>query len=315
MKPLRIVFMGTPTFAVASLEAITKSHHQVVSVVTVPDKPSGRGQKHTESAVKIAAKAQNIAVLQPEKLKNPEFIQQLKEFEADVFVVVAFKILPKEVFSIPKLGTFNLHASLLPQLRGAAPINFALINGYKKTGVTTFFLDEKVDTGEILLQEEIAIDEDDNAGTLHDKLMNIGKELVIKTLNGIAENTLHSTKQNNDKTIVYAPKIEKDFCQINWNDSVENIHNHIRGLSPYPCAFTEISIQNQPKILKIFKGKIINEKPDLPKFSIQLTKNECKIALENVWYSLEEVQLEGKRRMNINEFLNGFQQDFQLILK
>lgn len=314
MKSLRIVFMGTPTFAVASLEAITKSHHQVVSVVTVPDKPSGRGQKLNESAVKLFAKEQNIPILQPEKLKNSDFIQALQRLQADVFVIVAFRILPKQVYTLPKLGTFNLHASLLPEFRGAAPINFAIIYGCKQTGVTTFFLDEKVDTGEILLQEKIAIDEEDNAGTLHDKLMNIGKELVLKTLEGIAENTLKAQKQNNNESMRYAPKIEKGFCKINWNDSPENLHNHIRGLSPYPCAFTEISIQNQPKILKIFKGKIINEKPDLPKFSIQLTKNECKIALDNVWYSLEEVQLEGKKRMNINEFLNGFQQEIQLVL-
>ncbi len=314
MKSLRIVFMGTPTFAVTSLEAITKSHHQVVSVVTVPDKPSGRGQKLNESAVKLFAKEQNIPILQPEKLKNPDFIQALQHLQADVFVIVAFRILPKEVYTLPKLGTFNLHASLLPEFRGAAPINFAIINGCKQTGVTTFFLDEKVDTGEILLQEKIAIDEEDNAGTLHDKLMNIGKELVLKTLEGIAENTLQAQKQNNNEAIHNAPKIEKDFCRINWNDSPENLHNHIRGLSPYPCAFTEISIENQLKVLKIFKGKIINEKPDLPKFAIQFTKNECKIALENVWYALEEVQLEGKKRMKINEFLNGFQQEFQLVL-
>jgi len=306
-KELKVVFMGTPEFAVTALDEITKSKHKIVGVVTVPDKPSGRGLHVSESAVKKYALQLNVPILQPEKLKSKLFIQQLTDLKADVFVVVAFRILPKEIFTIPKMGTFNLHASLLPQLRGAAPINFAIINGLKETGVTTFFLDEKVDTGEILLQEKIEIEPSENAGSLHDKLMDLGKDVIIKTLDGIAEKTINPKIQANDKEIVYAPKIEKEDCEIDWKKPVNEIHNFIRGMSPYPCAFTTISIDDQKKILKIFEGKVIHEKPNVSFHTIETNKKECKIALKNVWYSLEDVQLEGKKRMKIKDFLNGIQ--------
>jgi len=305
-KQLRVIFMGTPEFAVAQLEEILKSQHKVIAVVTTPDKPAGRGQKLSESAVKKCALEHQLPVLQPEKLKNPEFISQLRDLQPDAIVVVAFRMLPKEVWSLPKLGTFNLHASLLPQYRGASPINFALINGDKESGVTTFLIDEKIDTGKMLLQAKIPIDSDDDAGSLHDKLMNLGRKLVIETLDGLAEGNLKPQQQPARNEIKYAPKIFKEDCQIDWEQPLEKIHNLVRGLSPYPAAFTRLHAGNSSKILKIFKGHYKEEKHILPVGRVVIEgKKTLKIAGKDGFYFPLIVQLEGKKQMNVPDFLNG----------
>lgn len=307
-KALRIVYMGTPKFAVAPLEEIIKSGYEVVGVVTTPDKPAGRGQKVAESAVKKYAVSQNLTLFQPAKMKDPEFINQLQQLNPDVIVIVAFRLLPKEVWSIPKLGTFNLHASLLPQYRGASPINFAIINGDKESGVTTFFIDDKIDTGEILLQAKTEINDSDDAGILHDKLKNLGKQLVVKTLEGLSEGTLKPQKQILKEGVEYkyAPKLFKENCQIHWNAPLENIHNLIRGLSPYPAAFTHLSINGESKILKIYKGHYKIEKHILDIGTVCIeSKKTFKIAAADGFYFLTEVQLEGKKRMGISDFING----------
>ena len=305
-KQLRVIFMGTPEFAVAQLEEILKSQHKVIAVVTTPDKPAGRGQKLSESAVKKCALEHQLPVLQPEKLKNPEFISQLRDLQPDVIVVVAFRMLPKEVWSLPKLGTFNLHASLLPQYRGASPINFALINGDKESGVTTFLIDEKIDTGKMLLQAKIPIDSNDDAGSLHDKLMDLGRKLVIETLDGLADGKLKPQQQPAGNEIKYAPKIFKEDCQIDWEQPLEKIHNLVRGLSPYPAAFTRLYIGNSSKVLKIFKGHYKEEKHILPIGRVVIEgKKTLKIAGKDGFYFPLTVQLEGKKQMNVPDFLNG----------
>ena len=250
-KSLNVVFFGTPDFAKASLEAIFKSHHKVVGVVTAADKASGRGMKLTPSPVKVFAEENNLNLFQPEKLRNPEFLESIRNLNADVFVVVAFRMMPQVLFSIPKLGTFNLHGSLLPDYRGAAPINFAVINGETKSGVTTFFINEKIDEGNILLQAETEVLPEDNAGTLHDKLMIIGADLIIETLNGLAENSITEKPQPEKENPKTAYKIFKDDLKIDWNQSSEKIHNFVRGMSPYPTAFTILKIGDEEKSLKI----------------------------------------------------------------
>jgi len=255
MKSLKIIFFGTPEFAKTSLEAIHNSHHEIVGVVTVADKASGRGQKIHESPVKTFAVENNLPVFQPEKLRNPQFLEDIRNLNADVFVVVAFRMMPRILFEMPKMGTFNLHASLLPDYRGAAPINFAVINGEKKTGATTFFINEKIDEGNILLQDEIEILEDENAGNLHDRLMTMGAELVVKTLDGLAENSIQEKPQPNVEHPKNAFKIFKEDTRIDWTKEVEAVHNFIRGMSPYPCAFTTIKIGDEEKSLKIYKGR------------------------------------------------------------
>lgn len=300
--------MGTSEFAVAPLEEIIKCGYEVVGVVTIPDKPAGRGQKMTESAVKKYALSQGLNLFQPIKMKDPEFISQLQKLKPDVIVIVAFRLLPEEVWSIPKLGTFNLHASLLPQYRGASPINFAIINGDKESGVTTFFIDDKIDTGEILLQAKTEIKDSDNAGILHDKLKAIGKQLVIKTLEGLSQGTLKPQKQVLKKGIEYkyAPKLFKEDCQIRWNAPLEKIHNLIRGLSPYPAAFTHLLINGESKILKIYNGHYKIEKHVLNVGTVIIEgKKIFKIAAADGFYFLNEIQLEGKKRMGISDFING----------
>ena len=245
---MKIVFMGTPDFAVPSLKILAQ-HHQVCAVVTVPDKPAGRGQKMRQSDIKKTAIALNIPVLQPESLKDPDFIEQLKSFNAELFFVVAFRILPAVVFTLPSKGTINLHASLLPSFRGAAPINWALINGEKQTGVTTFFIEEKVDTGKILLQQSLDITPNMTAGELHDALAELGAEVVLNTVNGIDNETLSAVIQ--EGTVTQAPKITKEICEIDWSKSALDIHNFIRGLSPYPAAFTWYKNKNL-KNYKVF---------------------------------------------------------------
>ncbi|MGL6039444.1 MAG: methionyl-tRNA formyltransferase, partial [Soonwooa sp.] len=295
-----------PEFAKTALEAIHQSHHDVVGVVTATDKASGRGRKVNASPVKIYAKEQGLKLFQPEKLRNPEFLEDIKSLNADVFVVVAFRMMPQMLFSIPPMGTFNLHASLLPDYRGAAPINFAIINGEKKSGATTFFINEKIDEGNILLQEEIDILPEDNAGSLHDKLMVMGAELIVKTLDGLALGNLTEQPQPEKENPKTAYKIFKDDLKINWNQNAEIIHNFVRGMSPYPTAFTVLNIENEEKSLKLFKGNFELNNHNDAAGTLHISKNEFKIATKDGYYFPEELQLQGKKRMLLKDFLNGF---------
>jgi len=306
MKSLKVVFLGTPEFAKTSLEAIYQSNHEVVGVVTVADKASGRGQKINQSPVKVFAVENNIPVFQPEKLRNPEFLEELKKLDADVFVVVAFRMMPKVLFEMPKMGTFNLHASLLPDYRGAAPINYAVINGEEKTGATTFFINEKIDEGNILLQEELPVLPDENAGSLHDRLMEMGAKLVVKTLDGLAENSIIEKPQPHVEHPKNAFKIFKEDTRIDWNKNSKEIHQFILGMSPYPAAFTTLKIGEEEKGLKIFGGKFEIIDHGKPAGSLKISKNDFKIYTQDGVYFPLELQLEGKKRMNIKDFLNGF---------
>ena len=297
----KIVFMGTPEFAVPSLDILVKNGFNVACVVTVPDKPQGRGLKLSQSEVKKYALEHNLPILQPEKLKDEKFIKYLEELSPDIIVVVAFRILPREVYSLAKLGAFNLHASLLPKYRGAAPINWAIINGETKTGVTTFFLDDKVDTGNIIFQEEVDINSDETAGDLHDKLMQIGANLVLKTVRAILNNNAPRIQQS-DLKATPAPKIFKEHCKIDWNNPMEKIHNLIRGLSPYPAAFTTY----KGKIIKIYKSEKTNTKVDLLPGSVLVTKEDLFVACNDSYLKIIELQLEGKKRLKTEEFLRGF---------
>ncbi|WP_128330521.1 methionyl-tRNA formyltransferase [Apibacter sp. HY039] len=309
-KSLKVLYMGTPDFAVAPLDEIFKSNHQIVGVVTVPDKPAGRGRKLMESAVKKYAVENELLVLQPSKMKDPDFLKVIKDLNPDVIVVVAFRLLPEEIWSLPQLGTFNLHASLLPQYRGAAPINFAIINGDKESGVTTFFIDNKIDTGEILLQSSLPILDSDDAGTLHDKLMELGRGVVLETLNGLAAGTLEPKKQVLLENVEYkyAPKIFKDDCEIDWNKSLIQINNLIKGLSPYPVAFTHWVSNDSSKILKIYKGLYTVEKHALPVGSVVVEGKALKIAASDGFYFPLLVQLEGKKVLSVSDFINGLTQ-------
>lgn len=307
MKSLKVIFFGTPEFAKNSLEAIHLSHHQVVAAVTAPDKASGRGQKISQSAVKIYAESENIPVLQPEKLRNEEFLEEIKNLNADIFVVVAFRMMPKVLFQIPPKGTFNLHASLLPQYRGAAPINFAIINGEKETGATTFFINEKIDEGNILLQEEIEILNNENAGSLHDRLMEMGAKLVVKTLDGLADNSIIEKPQPKVIHPKNAFKIFKEDTKIDWTQNSETIHNFIRGMSPYPSSFTILKIGEEEKTLKIYEGKYEISAHQKPFGTLEIDKYQFKIYIKDGLYLPQEIQLEGKKRMSVKDFLNGFQ--------
>lgn len=307
MKSLKVIFFGTPEFAKNSLKAIHESNHEVVGVVTVADKASGRGQKIHESPVKTYAMENNLRVFQPEKLRNTEFLEEIRSLNADVFVVVAFRMMPKILFEMPEMGTFNLHASLLPDYRGAAPINYAVINGEAKTGATTFFINEKIDEGNILLQEEIEISADENAGMLHDRLMEMGAKLVVKTLDGLAENSIQEKPQPNVEHPKNAFKIFKEDTRISWEMNSENVHNFIRGMSPNPCAFTAIKIGEDEKSLKIYEGKFEISAHEKAPGSLEIDKNQFKIYTKDGVYFPEELQLEGKKRMNVKAFLNGFQ--------
>lgn len=306
MKSLKVVFLGTPEFAKTALEAIHQSHHEVVGVVTVADKASGRGQKINQSPVKVFAVENNLPVFQPEKLRNPEFLDELKKLDADVFVVVAFRMMPKVLFEMPKMGTFNLHASLLPDYRGAAPINYAVINGEEKTGATTFFINEKIDEGNILLQEEIPVLENENAGSLHDRLMEMGSKLVVKTLDGLAENSIIEKPQPEVEHPKNAFKIFKEDTRIDWTKNSKKVHQFILGMSPYPAAFTTLKIGEDEKGLKIYNGKFEISEHEKPVGSLEISKNDFKIYTKDGMYFPLELQLEGKKRMNIKDFLNGF---------
>jgi methionyl-tRNA formyltransferase len=312
MKNLRIVFMGTPEFAVATLGSLLMNGYNVVGVVTVPDKASGRGQLITKSAVKVYAEENKLhPLMQPSNLKDPEFIGKLKSLNADIFIVVAFRMLPQEVWKIPRLGTINLHASLLPDYRGAAPINHAIINGETMTGVTTFLIDEKIDTGNILLQEEVHISPSENAGDLHDKLMKDGARLMIKTISGLAENKLHPRPQANltEKGVSpkLAPKIQSNDLIINWNDDAVKIHNFIRGLSPYPTARSWFRNETSTVLFKIFESRPETEEHSYkPGSIISDGKTYIRISCRSGYLSILNLQLEGKKRMNTMEFLRGF---------
>jgi methionyl-tRNA formyltransferase len=297
---MKIIFMGTPDFAIPSLLAILNSKHNLAAIVTTPDKERGRGQKITYTPVKEFAIKNNIPVLQPENLKDEKFFDKLKEINADIFVVVAFRILPQEVYSLPKKGAFNLHGSLLPKYRGAAPIQWAIINGEKETGLTTFFLKEKVDTGNVILQEKLKISEDDNFGTLHDKMSDLGASVVLKTLDLIDSNTFEVKEQNN-LLACPAPKITKEVCQIDWNKPAEQIHNLVRGLSPYPGAF----FLNDGKQIKVFKSSV-NKDVKLKPASICQSKSIAIVGCGENSLNLLELQPEGRKRMSVEEFLRGY---------
>ncbi|MBU8892457.1 MAG: methionyl-tRNA formyltransferase [Bacteroidales bacterium] len=312
-RDLRIVYMGTPDFAVEPLKNLVENNYNIVGVVTNPDKPAGRGQKIQESAVKKYAKSNNLKILQPEKFRDEIFLNKLKTLKADLQIVVAFKMLPEVVWNMPPIGTFNLHASLLPQYRGAAPINRAIINGDDKTGVTTFFLRHEIDTGEIIFQEEVSINESDDAGALHDRLMFKGAGLVLKTVEAIILNNYPQINQNDllssDNKIKLAPKIFKKDCMINWNSDIHSIYNLIRGLSPYPAAWTEIKSQDENSMqLKIFKTEKETKKHNNPIGKIFTdNKTYLKVAVKEGFVVITELQLAGKKKLAINEFLKGFQ--------
>ena len=305
MRDLRIVFMGTPEFAVATLDALIKAKFNVVGVITAPDKPAGRGRKLSQSAVKKYAVENNLTILQPLNLKNEEFLTALQSLKANLQIVVAFRMLPKIVWQMPEFGTFNLHASLLPEYRGAAPINWAIINGETKTGVSTFFIDEKIDTGNVILQEEVLIGDNETLGGLHDTLMKVGSNLVVKTVQLIKDDEVKTFKQREIEEKA-APKIFNDTCKISWEDSLSNIYNLIRGLNPYPAAWTTLINNGNEIKLKIYdvKKEITNHNYNNGK--LITTKSEIKIAVSNGFINIESLQLSGKRKMDSKSLLNGF---------
>jgi len=307
MEALRIVFMGTPDFAVGILDKIYTSGYNVVAVITAPDKPAGRGQKVSVSAVKTYALEKNLPLLQPTNLKDEQFLAELASYNANLQVVVAFRMLPEAVWKMPKYGTFNLHASLLPQYRGAAPINWALINGEKETGVTTFFIDDKIDTGAIILNKTTPIHPDENAGNLHDRLQSIGSEVVIETLERIAQGNVTTTLQTETADLKTAYKLNKDNCKINWDSPGLSIHNHIRGLSPYPAAWTFIKDGENEWNVKIYEAKFKPELHSLPLYQIHATKKELSIIVKDGYIDILSLQFPGKKRMLTHELLNGIQ--------
>lgn len=310
---MRIIFMGTPEFAVASLDILIQHNYNVVAVVTVPDKPAGRGQQIQQSAVKKYALEKGLTILQPEKLKDEQFVNELKTLNADLQLVVAFRMLPEVVWNMPPLGTYNLHGSLLPKYRGAAPINWAIINGETESGVTTFKLKHEIDTGNMLFQAKTPITETTTAGELHDNLMNIGAELILKTVKAIESGDYKLLPQN-DTEIIHAPKLFKETCKLNWNNSVEKTTNLIRGLSPYPAAFTEyVDKKNQLVGIKIYKAeKEISTHAFAVGSVISDNKTSLKVACSNGFVSIKELQMAGKKRMLVDEFLRGFKIDSDL---
>ena len=305
MDKLRIVFMGTPEFAVGILDTIIKNNFEVVGVITAADKPAGRGQKIKYSAVKEYALKNNLTLLQPTNLKDSDFLEELKALNANLQIIVAFRMLPKVVWEMPKYGTFNLHASLLPNYRGAAPINWAIINGESQTGVTTFYIDDKIDTGAMILSAEIAIDSDENAGQLHDRLMVLGSQTVIETIKLIETGQVNPKIQEEHSEIKTAYKLDKDNCKIDWSKSGIEIHNQIRGLSPYPVGWCFINDNNQDWNVKIYESKISVEKHLLPIGTILTTKKEIKVAVSDGLIQILSLQFPGKKKMTASELLNG----------
>jgi len=305
MRDLRIVFMGTPDFAVTILKHLVESKYTIAGVITAPDKPAGRGRKINQSAVKKYAGTQQLKILQPTNLKNPDFIEELASLHANLQIVVAFRMLPKVVWNMPQYGTFNLHASLLPEYRGAAPINWALINGEHKTGVTSFFIDDKIDTGEIILQKEIAIKEDETVGELHDTLMHLGAQLVVETVELIKNNKVTTYKQPEleEKT---AYKLFPDTCKIDWNDTLDNIYNKVRGLNPYPAAWSTIYTNEEEYTAKLYRVEKENLVHSDTIGKIVTTKKTLKVATKNGYLIIHEMKLSGKKKMDIQSLLNGF---------
>ena len=307
MRDLRIVFMGTPEFAVYNLQKIMEAGFKVVGVVTAPDKPAGRGRKLQESAVKKYAVTQDLPILQPTNLKDPNFLNELKTLNPNVQIVVAFRMLPKQVWQLPKFGTFNLHASLLPQYRGAAPINWAIINGEKTTGVSTFFIDEKIDTGEMILQQEVEITAEDSAGILHDRLMKIGANLTVKTLEEIAKGDVETTRQDEHAKLKDAPKLTRENTKIDWKQPIHKIHDKIRGLNPYPAAWTDMRNGNDYFIVKIFEAEKEFKQHNYETGKLLVEQKELKVAVQEGFLVLKEIQLPGKKKMKTKDLLNGFQ--------
>ncbi|WP_452228515.1 methionyl-tRNA formyltransferase [Lacinutrix sp. MEBiC02404] len=309
MRDLRIVFMGTPDFAVATLQTLVENKYNIVGVITAPDKPAGRGRKLNESAVKEYAKSQGLHIMQPTNLKAESFTEALAALNANLQIVVAFRMLPKVVWQMPAYGTFNLHASLLPNYRGAAPINWAVINGEAKTGVSTFFIDEKIDTGAMILQEEVTIEENENAGSLHDKLMCLGSNLVLKTVGLIAEGDVETTPQPENAEMKTAYKLNKDNCKIDFNDTLDNIYNKVRGLSPYPAAWCILQNKEETLDIKIYAAEKEVEAHDLEIGKVITTKKEIKVSVQEGYLIIKEIKLPGKRKMDANSLLNGYNFD------
>lgn len=305
MKNLRIVFMGTPEFAVTILDKLVVNNCNVVGVITAPDRPAGRGRKLNASAVKKYAEEKGLNLLQPTNLKNPDFVSELKSLNANLQVVVAFRMLPKIVWQMPEFGTFNLHASLLPQYRGAAPINWAIINGETETGVTTFFIDDKIDTGEVILCRKAQIDADESAGNLHDRLMHLGADLVLETVEQIEKGKVSTTKQPETGELKSAYKIHKDTCKIDWNANSKDIYNLIRGLSPYPAAWTTLYNGDEATTIKIYKTEIEGKNHEYAVGKLIFDRQTMKVAVDGGFVVLHEIQLSGKRKMSVKDVLNG----------
>lgn len=310
--------MGTPEFATAPLQALIDDGQEIAAVVTAPDKPAGRGRKIRQSAVKVfTCEKLNCPILQPENLKDPAFIDELKSYKANLFIIVAFRMLPESVWSIPDHGTFNLHASLLPQYRGAAPINHAIINGETETGVSTFLIDAKIDTGRILFQEKVGIDKTDSAGSLHDKLMAAGADLVVRTVNCIDKGEIDAISQESfnipEALLKKAPKIFKEDCRIRWDEAAEDIYNKIRGLSPFPAAYSEFQKPGGEQVsCKIFSTTLQREQPDAAPGSIRSDgKSFIQVAANDGSVNITSLQMAGKRRMDVKDFLLGFQDDIE----
>ena len=306
MKDLNIVFMGTPDFAVTILDALVKHNYNIVGVITAPDKPAGRGRKLNQSAVKKYALEHNLNILQPTNLKSDVFLDELKALKANLQIIVAFRMLPKVVWQMPELGTFNLHASLLPQYRGAAPINWAIINGETQTGVSTFFIDEKIDTGEMIFQETIDIESDENAGSLHDKLMHTGSDLVIKTVKAIEAGEVTTIPQQDFEGIKTAYKLNRDNCKIDFTKDIDTIYNLIRGLDPYPAAYCELVNGEDCIETKIHKTEKLIEAHDYENGQLIFTKKELKVAVTGGYINILELKLSGKRKMKAVDLINGF---------
>lgn len=310
MRDLRIVFMGTPAFAVTILEGLLSNNYNIVGVITAPDRPAGRGQKVRKSAVKLCAEAHDLQILQPTNLKSEDFQKSLEALKPNLHIVVAFRMLPKSVWALPEFGTFNLHASLLPQYRGAAPINWALIHGETETGVTTFFIDEKIDTGAVILQETLVIDPTENAGSLHDRLMLAGSDLVLKTVEAIATGEVLTTVQPHSKELKTAYKLHNENTKIDWTASRATIFNHIRGLSPYPGSWCTLINGEKEERIKIF-GAVIPIEGDIkikngPLGSVHIEQGHLYILTLDGYLELVEIQLPGKRKMEVSALLNGY---------
>lgn len=305
MRDLRIVFMGTPDFAVAILDRILEDGYNVIGVITAPDKPAGRGRRLNESAVKKYAVAKSLNLLQPTNLKSPDFQQELQDLNANLQVVVAFRMLPKSVWSLPEFGTFNLHASLLPDYRGAAPIHWAIMNGEEKTGVTTFFIDEKIDTGEMILKKELEVGEDETVGELHDRLMVLGAQAVSETINSIKNDNVSTMKQPMAET-KSAPKLYPENCKVNWNAPLDTVYNHIRGLNPFPAAWSEIQNNEDRISVKIYAVRKEKRDHNHKNGTLHTSKKEIKVAVTGGYIIIDELKLSGKKKMDARSLLNGF---------